>query len=93
MEVRLSPDQEMFIRQAIESGRFQDAEDAVQEALSLWETRERKRIEFLTSLDEAEAALARGEGRDITQESMRELAEEVKRRGQARLDAEPSAPR
>ena len=93
MEVRLTRDQEEFIRQAIESGRFQDAEDAVQEALALWETRERKRTEFLASLDEAEAALARGEGRAITSESARGLAEEVKRRGKARLAAEPpSAP-
>jgi putative addiction module CopG family antidote len=93
MEVRLTPDQESFIRQAIESGRFHDAQDAVQEALSLWEVRERKRSEFLASLDEGEASLARGEGRIITQQSMRELAEEVKRRGQARLAAEQSAPR
>lgn len=93
MQVRLTADQEAFIRQAIESGRFHDPEDAVQEALSLWEGRERKRMEFLASLDEAEASLARGEGRIITQESMRELAEDVKRRGQARLAAEQSAPR
>jgi putative addiction module CopG family antidote len=93
MEVHLTSDQEAFIRQAIESGRFRDPEDAVQEALSLWEGRERKRAEFLASLDEADASLARGEGRTITQESMRELAEEVKRRGQTRLAAEPSAPR
>jgi Arc/MetJ-type ribon-helix-helix transcriptional regulator len=88
MEVRLTRDQEAFIRQAIKSGRFQDPEDAVQEALSLWEIRERKRLEFLGSLDEAEASLERGEGRVITQESMRELAGEVKRRGQARLATE-----
>jgi putative addiction module CopG family antidote len=93
MEVHLTSDQEAFIRQAIESGRFRDPEDAVQEALSLWEGRERKRAEFLASLDEADASLALGEGRTITQESMRELAEEVKRRGQTRLAAEPSAPR
>lgn len=93
MEVRLTPDQEAFIRQAIESGRFQDPEEAVQEALSLWEGRERKRADFLASLDEAEAALARGEGLIITQQSMQELAEEVKRRGQVRLAAGPSATR
>jgi Arc/MetJ-type ribon-helix-helix transcriptional regulator len=40
MEVRLSPDQELFIRLAIESGRFRDPQDAVPEALSLWEERE-----------------------------------------------------
>lgn len=88
MEVRLTRDQEAFIRQAIASGRFHDPADAVQEALSLWETRERKRLDFLESLGDAEASLARGEGRIITQESMRELAGEVKRRGQARLATE-----
>jgi len=93
MEVHLTADQEAFVRQAIESGRFHRAEDAVEEALSLWEERERNRAEFLLTLDDAKASLARGEGRVITQQSMRELAEEVKQRGQARLASEQSAPR
>jgi len=93
MEVRLTPDQEVFVRQAIESGRLLRVEDAVEEALSLWEERERKRAELLATLDEAEASLARGEGRVITQESMRDLAEEVHQRGLVRLAAEKSAPR
>jgi putative addiction module CopG family antidote len=93
MEVRLTPDQEAFVRQAIESGRFHRAEDAVEEALLLWEERERKRAEFLATLDDAKASLGRGEGRNITQESMLDLAEEVKQRGQVRLAAEQSSPR
>lgn len=93
MEVRLTPDQEAFVREAIEAGRFHRAEDAVEEALSLWEERERKRAEFLATLHDAKASLARGEGRVITQDSMRELAEEVKRRGQSRLAAEQSTSR
>ena len=93
MEVRLTPDQEAFIRQAIESGRFHREEDAVREALSLWEERERKRAEFLATLDDAKASLARGEGRIITQQSMRELAEEVKQRGLARIAVEQQTPR
>jgi putative addiction module CopG family antidote len=93
MDVRLTPDQEAFVRQAIETGRFGRAEDAVQEALSLWEERERKRAEFLATLGDARASLARGEGRIITQQSMRDLAEEVKQRGQTRLAAEQSTPR
>lgn len=60
----------------------------MQEALSLWEERERTRAEILAQVDLAEASLARGEGRIITQESMRELAGEVKQRGRARLAAE-----
>jgi Arc/MetJ-type ribon-helix-helix transcriptional regulator len=88
MEVTLTPEQQDFIRHAIASGRLQREEDAIQEGLALWEDRERKRAEFLATLDEAKASLARGEGRVITEESMRELAEEVKQRGRARLAAE-----
>jgi Arc/MetJ-type ribon-helix-helix transcriptional regulator len=32
MEIRLTADQEAFVRHAIESGRFHRAEDAVEEA-------------------------------------------------------------
>lgn len=90
MEVRLTPDQEAFIRQAIEAGRFHRPEDAVEEALLLWEEKERTRAEILAAVDTAEASLARGEGRTITPESMRQLADEVKQRGRARIAAEPS---
>jgi len=93
MEVHLTPDQEAFVRQAIATGRFHRAEDAVQEALSLWEQRERTRAEILAAVDVAEASLARGEGRTITtQQLMRELAGEVKQRGRARLADESEAP-
>ena len=88
MEVHLTPDQKAFARQAIDSGRLQREEDAVKEALSLWEERERTRAEIIAAVDEAEASLARGEGRVITQDSMRELADGVKQRGRARLAAE-----
>jgi Arc/MetJ-type ribon-helix-helix transcriptional regulator len=94
MEVRLTPDQEAFVRQAIATGRLHRAEDAVQEALSLWEQRERTRAEILAAVDTAEASLTRGEGRTITtQQSLRELAGEVKQRGRTRLAAEQKAPR
>jgi Arc/MetJ-type ribon-helix-helix transcriptional regulator len=93
MDVQLTPDQKAFVRQAIESGRLHSEEDALLEALSLWEERERTRAEILTAVDAAEASLARGEGRTISQESMRQLADEVKQRGRARLAAEQSSPR
>ncbi len=94
MEVHLTPDQEAFVRQAIATGRLHRVEDAVQEALSLWEQRERTRAEILAAVDTAEASLARGEGRTIsTPQSMRKLADEVKQRGRARLAAERKAHR
>jgi Arc/MetJ-type ribon-helix-helix transcriptional regulator len=90
MEVRLTPDQEALVRRAIDAGRFGRAEDVVEEALLLWGERERKRAEFLATLDDAKASIARGEGRVITEQSMRDLATEVKRRGRARLAADQS---
>jgi hypothetical protein len=68
--------------------RIDSAEDAGKEALALWEERERRRSEILAAVDIAQASTARGEGIEITRESMRELAEDVKRRGRARLAAE-----
>ncbi len=88
MEVQLTSDQKAFARRAVESGRLQSEEEAVQQALALWEGRERRRVEFLATLDEARASLARGEGREITPESMQQLSAEIKARGRARLLAE-----
>jgi Arc/MetJ-type ribon-helix-helix transcriptional regulator len=93
MDVQLTSDQKAFARRAIESGRLHTEEDAIQEALALWEERERQRAEFLLTLDEARASLARGEGRVITPENMQQLASEVKERGRARLLAELASPR
>lgn len=88
MEVQLTPDQQAFVRQAIAGGRLGREEDAVQEALALWEERERTRVEILAAVGQAEASLARGEGRIVTERSMRDLAREVKQRGRTRLAAE-----
>lgn len=88
MEVHLTPDQQAFVRQAIESGRVRSEQEAIREALSLWEERERRRTEILVAVDAAEASLQRGEGRPITDESIRQLADDVKKRGRARLASE-----
>lgn len=89
MEVTLTHDQQALIRRVIESGRLAREEDAVKEAQSLWEERERTRTEIRAAVDEAEASLGHGEGRRITtRESMRELAEDVKRRGRTRSKSE-----
>jgi len=88
MEVQLTSDQQAFARRAVEAGRLQSEEDAVQEALALWEERERRRIAFLATVEDARASLARGEGREITPESMRNLSAEVRERGRSRLVAE-----
>jgi putative addiction module CopG family antidote len=92
MNVELTPDQRAFVQRAIDSGRFSREEEAVREALALWEERERRRIEILAALDEADASLARGEGISITEESMKAVADDVKQRVRRRIAAEGSAP-
>jgi antitoxin ParD1/3/4 len=89
MEVRLTPDQEAFVRQAVEAGRFRSEADAIAEALSLWEERERIRAGILASVAEAEASLARGEGIVLeTEQDVRDFANDIKQRGRARLESE-----
>jgi Arc/MetJ-type ribon-helix-helix transcriptional regulator len=87
MEVQLTPDQRAFVQEAIERGRIQHEADAVREALSMWEERERVRAEILMSVDEAEASIADGNSEPLTGESVRELARRVKQRGRERLAA------
>ncbi len=88
MNVELTPDQRALVEKAIESGRIGGEEEAVQQALALWEERERRRLEIIAMVEEAEASLARGEGREITEASMKELTAEVKARVRLRVAAE-----
>jgi putative addiction module CopG family antidote len=91
MNVELTPDQRAFVRKAIESGRFSREEEAVAEALALWEELERRRLEILAMVDEADASFARGEGIPLTEQSIKELVEEAKQRLRRRIEAERSA--
>ena len=91
MNVELTPDQSAFVQRAIESGRLTREEEAVREALTLWEERERRRFEIVAMVEEAEASLARGEEREITEESMNALAEDVKRSMRRPIASEDSA--
>jgi Arc/MetJ-type ribon-helix-helix transcriptional regulator len=93
MEVQFSPGQKAFVREAITSGRISNEAEAVAQARLLWEERERQRIEILSAAELAQQSLDRGEGRRITTESeLRQLADDVKRRGMARLAAEQKRP-
>ena len=62
------------------------------EKIQLWEERERRRAEILAAVDTATASLAAVKGRVITENSMQQLADEVKQRGRARIVAEQQTP-
>lgn len=89
MVVELTPGQRAFILEAIANGRLHREEDAVVEALAMWEDRERRRLEILAAVDQAEVSLSHGEGRTVSsREETAELSGDVKRRGMARLKAD-----
>ncbi len=85
MQVELTPEQSSFVDMGIQEGRFRNSEEAVRQALALWEKRERARIELLSSLDLAEQSLDAGEGESYTLDTIHELTQSVQRRGMTRL--------
>jgi putative addiction module CopG family antidote len=88
MEVRVSPEQEEFVQQAIESGRYREAEDVVREALEMWHDRERKRADIMAVFDFAEASVSQVAKRNVTKDPAKELSRKGKRRGRKRVARE-----
>lgn len=93
MDVELTADQRAFVQRAIAGGRFANEHEAVREALALWEERERRRLDLLVMLDEADASLAGGHGVLITDAAMKALADDVKLRGRRRLEQQQTTAR
>lgn len=85
MEIKLSPEQDSFIHLAIEQGRFLRAEDAVKDALELWEKRERTRFELLSEIDAGDASFDGSEVVLDSDEAIATWVDGVKKRGRARL--------
>ncbi len=85
MDIALTPEQQDIIGHAVATGRVAAPEDAVREALELWVARERRRSEILAVVDEAEAALAHGEGTSVATVGISELIADVQLRGRERL--------
>jgi hypothetical protein len=59
MEVNPTPEQEAFIRDALANRRLRRPEEALREALSLWEERERRRGDSRRSGERGNIACAR----------------------------------
>jgi antitoxin ParD1/3/4 len=87
MDVRLTETQEQLIAQAIAQGRYQNAEEAVREAIALWAANERRRAELIALIEEGEADIEAGRYTDYTEETLQDLVEDIKREGRALRDA------
>jgi len=83
MEVELTLDQQAFVRQVIASGRLKHEAEIMQEAFSLWEERERRRVEILAAFDAAENDLDAGHFTDHSHETLPDLAATLKSEARA----------
>ena len=88
MNVSLTPELERFIRQKVDSGFYTSSSEVVREALRLLEEQDRlkawKLDELRKAIQEGIDSLERGEGVSFD-------AEDVIRRGRARLEAKQTA--
>jgi hypothetical protein len=77
---------------AVDPDQASGGEDAGRQALASWEERERRRIEFRSSLMNARVSQAAGTGREVVQQpvqqSVRQLSAEMRERRPARMMAE-----
>ena len=93
MEIHLTPEQQAFIEQGVRNGRFASHDDAMREAVTLLETRERELAQTRAFVREGLDDLDAGRYEDYTDESLHELFDGIKHRGRERLAAEePSKP-
>ena len=79
MEVRLTPEQEAFIRQGIERGDYRNPEEALCEALGQWEDRRRAVAELRAAIEEADEDIAAGRIDEYDDTTLGQLADELKR--------------
>jgi putative addiction module CopG family antidote len=85
MEVRLTPEQEAKIRAAIAEGRYRSAEEALKDAVALWEDNERRLFELRALIDEADANPEADTEYD--DETIKNLADELISEARALRDA------
>jgi putative addiction module CopG family antidote len=79
MEVRLTPEQEEFIRHAVEDGRFSTVDHAIGEALTLLEHQEQALAELRSDVDAGLSDLEEGRFYDYTDETLPQLIEDIRR--------------
>jgi len=88
MSADISPENELFIQQAIRDGYFQTRAQALEEAVELL----KRRVELRRQIDEGIRQLDNGEGIELHgEEELHAFFEEIKAEGRRRYDAERKA--
>ena len=86
MEIELTPEQDALVQEAMRKGHYRSSQEVAKAAMSLWEERERARLELLEALQEGEESAVRGGWIELnSDEEVTEFFEDVKRRGRMRV--------
>ncbi len=81
MTVELTREQEQLIERQLKSGRFSDKAEVIAKALALLERHGAAVADVQADIREGLDDLFSGRSRDYSQDSVRELAEDIKQRG------------
>jgi|tagenome__1003787_1003787.scaffolds.fasta_scaffold20913564_1 putative addiction module CopG family antidote len=87
MEVRLTPKQAAVIEQAVASGNFANAEEALALAVALLEDRERRLADLRALVDEGDADFAEGRYTEYDDVTIKNLADELINEARALRDS------
>ena len=88
MEVHLTSEQQAFIEKGVRDGRFASSDDAVREAVTLLEARERELAQTRAFVREGMDDLDGGRYEEYTDETLHKLFDGIRRRGLERLAVE-----
>jgi putative addiction module CopG family antidote len=87
MATGIPPDFEHYIEESLAVGRYQSAEEAVQEAFRLLRERDRQHEALRADIKAGFDEIARGEGIELDQRGLRQLFDEIQVEGRARYEA------
>jgi Arc/MetJ-type ribon-helix-helix transcriptional regulator len=82
MSTGLSPENELFIQQAVAAGVFSDREHALDEAVGLLKSRQG----ILAHIDEGTRQLREGDCVEFDQDGLRKFFDEIQERGRRRYE-------
>ena len=88
MSTGLSPENELFIQQAVAAGVFPDREHALDEAVGLLKSRQ----SILAHIDEGTRQLREGDFVEFDQDGLRGFFDEVQSRGRKRYEESQKRP-
>ena len=88
MSTGLSPENELFLQQAIAAGVFSDREHALDEAVGLLKSRQ----SILAHIDEGTRQLREGDFVEFDQDGLRNFFDEIQTRGRRRYEERQKRP-